>query len=253
MTSGMTEYALRERMREHGLFVNHGQLVTYEEHGLIERGDMGCWPEETERRLFRLHGLADRARSIPRRVVLLGEDIHLIAEVYTAPDMTTTPPVEGVHRSWYHPTMGFALAPEHGEFHVAADKLRDAMLAVIPTIDAAKRKMRQVRQALSHGQTYLYGPLRVSEHLPERGEWPELLRSVPLPLLEKQRVCWYLASKMLEEAMKDTDLSISEIPEEERIIIIALLDIADRLSSDLAEHDGDDEEVDVRCVAVFTR
>jgi hypothetical protein len=204
--------------------------------GLIGQPDAdGLWPRKVVERVVRIQELADRARFFPRRVI--------------------------------------RLQAESLDFQIPSSKLRDAMVALLPSIAAPFQKIRRIESVL-HGTFAQTGShddasnVAVCPHcgtifhvnaitaanstasrprkahnrrkLPPANEWPEILRSAALTDDEFQR--WasyqYHLNSLLPMYLGDVDLA-TKTKFEERIVLMTVLQLA---SLPWLEHDSTEDK-----------
>lgn len=187
--AGFTRYRLRERAKDLGIEVRYGQFKTYISKGLLPDPEVDPWTEEEiVPRLLRIHGLESSARSLDRRVV----DLYL--ERYPVP-------------------------PE---------KLRDAMIGMLPTIHQPVRKMARVAAAgrwfnAAYGSGSSLGkdnPLPTEWKPPKPSEWAAVLRFADLEVFANRLGITQYFMSLLATVGKGTPHALHDLESEEKLVLM---------------------------------
>jgi hypothetical protein len=162
--------------------VTRAQFVRYRDVGLLPAPDAnGRYPEWVKFALEAIRHEEAEARSLPRRAVRLRANAIL--------------------------------------FPVATEKLRQAMLDVIPSIRAPKQKLRRVHAATRRS--------RATTVLPVVEGWPDILRGASDALFGARTPGWYAMASMVLPAQAWPEPSpLWGVPLEEQVILLAVLDLA---------------------------
>ena len=178
-----SENWLREGAGALGYPTTSTQFRDYQEAGLLpEPDEEGRYPECGLTSLIRIRAHSHSVRSIPRRVVLLRADFLF--------------------------------------FPVPTEKLRRAMVAMIPTIEQPVRKLGRVSRVL--------GPNRrgAGAKLPRPDTWAEILVGVADELFEMRSPGWYaMAMAVLPANAWPEPSPLWGIPTEDQIVLMAILDL----------------------------
>jgi hypothetical protein len=193
----MNESQVRKAVAAKGYPVSGRQFRDFRRWGLIPPPDTeGTWASDTVDTLVQIRAMGESVRSLPRRVLLLR--------------------CEGL--------------PIHG------DRLREAMCEVAPTIRRPVNKMRRLLRA----RRLLIEPAaaRLTDaewraweeqlgKMPEPGQWPQILReAAPAGIERRFTDRWFLSTLWVRERVRDTPYDINDIPLEEVLTMLAVLDIA---------------------------
>jgi hypothetical protein len=186
----MSGWALRKWADRVGLGqMSDGQLKAFAEWGLLDRDARGYAADSLDRLPSILEAGSD-ARSMPRRVV--------------------------------------RLRGNHDLFPVPPEPLRRAMVELAPTISRPIRKLARVlaaQRAFAERIGQRGTPRK--GRLPAAASWPALLRSVPLAVLDSRVMAWYqLVAAVLPTYLKDSGHDLSDIPIEEQVVLLAVLDLS---------------------------
>lgn len=194
MLETLSESKLRQRAGERGWPVTHKQFSSYREWGLLPEPDNGRWPVAVADLLIRIRELSDSVRSLPRRVIVLRQD-------YT-------------------------------RFPIPADRLRQAMLDVVPTMTAPLHKMRRTHAAcvswgantagIGSDHTAL---LQVWEP-PKPEAWVVTLREADLDLFDMRVRAMYYVTAVLSAHAHGSKHDLADILFEEQIILLTVRDLA---------------------------
>lgn len=186
-----TRYQLRKRVRDLGIEVRYGQFEIYITKGLLPDPELEPWAEQAiVTRFLRIHELEPRARSLDRRVVIL------YLERYPIP-------------------------PE---------KLREAMIGMLPTISPPTRKMSRVAAAgqwfaAAQGEGSSLGKgdaLPPSSKPPKRSEWVEILRNANIDVFtHRLGITQYYAS-LLATFGKGTPHALDDLDPEEKLVLLMI-------------------------------
>jgi len=164
------------------------QLEEFLSWGLIERGPDGWLPDTSDRlRVIRATGLV--ARSLPRRTL----------RIY---------------------------ATEPG-FPIPAWAFKRAMLELAPMIERAIRKLTTVARA--RAEMAKPGPAAAvrAGDLPRQRDWERVLAAADEGGVERLRMSWASqATTVLPAYALAAEINLSDIPIEERVVLIALLDLS---------------------------
>lgn len=186
---GLTAGAVRYRARRRGAALSERQWQGFREWGLIPEPGADGWDEAVVSRLVAVDALGATVRSLPRRVLLLDDPAYPRSPALT----------------------------------------RRAMRRVIPTIRQPVRKLERMRRAR---QWWSEGPRRSSRSrstqqlaavLPP-AQWPTLLDTVPDELFGGWSQSAYYFASALVSVTAGTDRDITDIPPEERHILVTVLD-----------------------------
>ena len=183
----LSGWALRRKLAERGHDATQRQLDQFVEWGLLEKTQGRFGGDSVERALDVFEAEA-QARSLPRRVLVLRSD-----------------------------AVRWTFAPT---------QLRRALLSLAPTIRRPIRKMRLVERAWARmtaqlGRT-LMSPAR---RLPPASEWPARLEAIDPTVLEARISGWYAwARDILPAYAREIGADLSEVPLEERVLMVAILD-----------------------------
>lgn len=181
----LTSWALRVEVTERGREVSHDQLHRFAEYGLIDRLNARFAPDSADKVIKILEAEA-QARSLPRRVV--------------------------------------RLRGNYFEFPVPAAPLRQSVIEFAPTIPRPAQKMAAVAGAWN-AMASRGGGRSAMQPLPVVAMWPRLIEAIPIRTFEDRTMLWYtLASNVLPPYGREVDLDLEEIPLEERVVIVAILD-----------------------------
>ena len=189
----LTEWALRDRAAEAGYPVSGQQFSTYREWGLIPDPNTDRrWPEEMTGRLIRIRELGESVWSLPRRVVLLK--------------------CEGVP--------------------VPADRLREAMWAIVPTIPKPARTMKRIHNASNRlaapaASTPSRRQARAAWRPPPAGQWRSVLDQASRDDFEWRAGMWCYWTHAMRALPLEAE-SVSDLPLEEVVTLLAIRDIAAR-------------------------
>jgi hypothetical protein len=208
MTDRCSGSRLRAELDRRGMGLSHDQLRRFLEVGLLPRpGEDGRWPPRTLVSLIRIVRLGREVTSLDRRLLRLRRNYHY--------------------------------------FPVEPDKLREAMVRILPSMEAPVRKMRLVADyarspmpadrrlpvvtAPSRRQDpnlKRRRPLR-EQQIPHPDEWAEILERVDVGRIGLWAVGWYawLGDVIPAHYAPDSD-PLGWIPFEERVTLYAILDIA---------------------------
>lgn len=186
-----TRYQLRKRADALGIEVRYGQFETYIAKGLLPDPGTESWiEEEIVPRFLRIHELEERARSLDRRVVILYLE----------------------------------------RYPVSAEKLRDAMIGMLPSIDRPVRKMQQIMAAgrwfaAAPGQGASVGqgePLPSDWKPAKRSEWVEILRDADLDVFaQRLGIAQYYAS-LLAYFGKGMPHALEDLDPEEKLVLLMI-------------------------------
>ena len=186
----MSGWALRLYAEDtYGRTVSDEQLDEFADWGLLERQGAGYAPG-SEARLIAILKAGRQARLLPRRVL--------------------------------------RLRANHDRFPVPAEPLRRAMVKLAPTIARPMRKLARVEAARAAfaqtiGQRAAVRPRR----LPSVSTWGELIGAAPLGVFDSWATGWYqLASAVLPVYLKDTPHELKDLPIEEQVVLLAVLDLS---------------------------
>jgi hypothetical protein len=184
-----SEWGLRQAAENQGVPVSHQQFQSYRRWGLIPEPseDRGRWPQSVVERLIKIRCLHDEVRPLPRRVLRLRSE------------------------------------PEFAD--IPAEHLRDAMLAVLPTITAPVRKLRWIDDAV-HALPGFGGRRHARAGRPRRTEWETLLRTADLDVLVNRMAGHVHLLASLNEYGKGTAHDLRDIPLEEQIVLLTIRDVA---------------------------
>ena len=211
MAERCTGSRLRAELDRHGLALSHEQMARFVTVGLIPPpGADGRWPARTIVTLIRIVRLNREVTSLDRRLVRLRRN--------------------------------------HDRFPVDSEKLRAAMIRILPSINTRVRKMRSVAdyarspvpavRRLPVLTTRELGrvdpnlkrrrPLR-EQRIPHPEEWSAILESVDADRVGTWAVGWYgwLGQVIPAHYSPEPD-PLAWIPFEERVVLYAILDIAAR-------------------------
>jgi hypothetical protein len=197
----VNESQLRTAAAAKGYPVSGRQLRDFQRWGLIPASDAeGTWSGDTVDTLVQIRAMGESVRSLPRRVLLLR--------------------CEGLP--------------------IAGDYLRDAMAEVAPTIRQPVGKMRRLlraRRLLSEpaAARLTDAEWRVWEEqlgkMPEPGQWPQILsQAAPEGVERRFTDRWFLSALWMRERVRETPYDINDIPLEEVLTMLAVLDIAAALA-----------------------
>jgi len=194
---GYSEWGLREAAAEVGYPVNHKQFHAYCEAGLLPTPDEVSrrWSAKDLERLVQIRELGARVRSLPRRVLLLRRNFL--------------------------------------DFPVPGEKLRAAMLAVVPIIRSPKRKMSRVHRAIvwweQQSTPFPGSPVRpLPQRPPHPDEWELLLRTADFERFAGRiPVIYYAAGTVLPFFTSGTEHALDDIPFEEQLILWVVRELAE--------------------------
>jgi hypothetical protein len=222
---GMSESALRAYAETRGHPVTHAQFGSYLRAGLLPEPTDGRWPEAVGDRLVLVRKLGQFVRPLPRRVILLRDHIN---------------------------------------FPVAPEKLRQAMIALIPTIRTPIAKMKRVDAAVTYwahleanrGAPIIGDSLPHGWRPPSPERWIEILQGTdnithafpregetPDQFTEKERVAremclkyfddragmqYYAIQYALTVSIAGTKYELDDMLEEEVITLLTIRDLATR-------------------------
>jgi hypothetical protein len=107
-------------------------------------------------------------------------------------------------------------------FPVPADKLQQALIEMLPTVEGAARKLARIsRWGLSPGARLVRQP-----PLPRVKEWEGLLRGAASELMHAWAVGWYAMARDFIPAYYAPKISpLDDIPFEEQVLLLAVLDL----------------------------
>ena len=170
--------------------VSNRQLRTFVEWGLLDWDDHGYMPNSVDRLPLILEAGDVDARSMPRRVL--------------------------------------RLRANHDLFPVPAEPLRRAMVELAPTISRPIRKLARVLAAeRAFAERIGQRGTPRKGRLPDAATWPALLQSVPLGVVDSRVMAWYqLVAAVLPTYLKDSGIDLSDIPIEEQVVLVAVLDLS---------------------------
>jgi hypothetical protein len=193
----LNESQLRTAAAANGYPVSGRQLRDFQRWGLIPASDaQGTWSGETVDTLMQIRVMGDSVRSLPRRVLLLR--------------------CEGLS--------------------VPGSHLRDAMAEVAPTIRQPVGKMRRLLRARRLLSEPVAARLTDAEwraweeqlgKTPEPRQWPRILSQAAPAWIERRFTDrWFLSTLWMRERCRDTPYDISDIPLDEVLTMLAVLDIS---------------------------
>lgn len=216
MTKSLTGYRLRKdaakavqtELEEQGLSklvgaITVAQLNKYVDHGLVEPAVDGRWAPHAVEQLYRAHALGEEAlhphaRSLNRRVLLRFTENTRAISVHT---------------------------------------LREALLAVLPTIPEAARKMKRISALIEHwhaqearaNDNQHQSAKRSRRQTPPRRDWAQLVSGAPDDILfnvaESQVIFYGHMLSYLEEQVggpQPNAPGISDIPPDERLALLTV-------------------------------
>lgn len=187
MAATLSNTELRNSARLAGFFLNYDQLDAYREWGLLPEPDAtGRWPAETVERLHHIHMLQGGMRSLARRVLWLRFNDPLFRDI-------------------------------------PAEKVRTAMIEILPTISAGEWKMRFVhRERPVRQRTDPWKPV-------PRSRWDTMLVTIPDDMLPALIEEWSEEAKHLPEPVSadvgNGTKKVVAIPFEERFTLMAIHDM----------------------------
>lgn len=182
-----TSSRLRRAAEDAGYSTTDEQFGRFARRHLLPPPDRdGYWEPWVAEALIEVRKLSVKRMTLPRRVVCLRSNAILF-------------PIRGEH-------------------------VQEAMLDVLPTIEAAVRKLKRVVAATKMDVRTLD-----QGRLPYREEWRGLLRSREFRPFEDWLTTWYLMVGTLVPAwsLPDPD-PLADIPVEERVILYGVLDMSRR-------------------------
>lgn len=193
MAEWLTASEVMHRAAERGTDISTRQWRLYEAVGLLvvePEGDR--WPLETVDRLIRVAGLRGEAHALPRRVLRLRADF--------------------------------------GSFPIPAGKVRDAMVAIVPTIKAAVRQWNRMNEAVQWSAWYSAGrpaeSFRATKWVVPRSLWPGALASMEPERFETRLPFIYaMAGTVLPACTEASPYAVSGIALEEQVTILAVRDL----------------------------
>lgn len=194
MDATLSGWEVRQRLTNDGYFVSDDQLDSFEAWGLITRAPDGRWPPPTVGLVAKVLEAATDARLLARRVLRLRADFAIF-------------PIAGAH-------------------------VRQAMLEAVPTVKRPVRNLNRVARALEVlGQRYAGAPARRRRKQrlirPRHAEWRTVLERVSPLEFDARATGWYaLAQSVLPDLVRGTSNSIDDIPIEDRVVALAVLDVA---------------------------
>lgn len=181
-------YRLREEAGHLGYPVTYAQFNAYVDVGLLSPPDEnGRWPAATLDALIAIRDHSDSVRSLDRRLI--------------------------------------RLAGDRARFPVPAQKVRDAMIRVIPTI---RRPIQKLRRVASAGRSREMAQLRQPPQ-PSLLEWAPLLQTVDLDRFAAWMPGWHAMAMTVIPAWYAPNASpIADIDIEEQVLLHAILDLSQR-------------------------
>ncbi len=194
MEQRFTEWRLRAEAEKRDVSVSYKQFQGYRKWRLIPDPEDGGWPPDTVDRLVQIRKLADQARPLWRRAILL--------------------------HARYYP--------------VTPNALRKAMLRTLPTIKAPKRKMRRIDALIrwearkledpAYAGILWSKPVTRTDDFMEPGKWKSILgrRDIDDKLFaaHTSTMCYFAIG--LKHGTKGSRLDISSIPDEEVVILLTV-------------------------------
>ena len=212
--TGLSEWALRQKAEDAGYPTNHGQFDSYRQWNLIPEPKNGRWGEEVVDRLIEIRKAEKQCHTLPRRVIYLRDGI---------------------------------------EFPVPIPTLEEAMLTVIPTITAPRRKMKFIHEVVIEFAEYS-NPIPASTTTKTKiwkpptqpSQWIDILKNtreitvsgaarvenkqIGLFNIEPRLLMNYYFNRLLENFLKMWQNGLYEkfikIPYEERIILLYVSDLS---------------------------
>lgn len=184
----LSEFGAREGASARDCPVTHAQFVRYREAGLLgESNEAGRWPPTVVERLISIKALDASVRSLDRRAIYLNDE---------------------------------------RDFPIAPEKLRTAMVNVVPTI---RRPVQKLRLVARDGRSPAARNLRAVA-VPPPGEWVRILRHAALDLFAALVPGWYaMARTVIPSLYADRPNPLADIPFEEQIVLYAIIDLSQRL------------------------
>lgn len=198
----LNESQLRRQAGNKGYPVSGRQLRDFQHWGLIPSPDAdGRWPDDTVDTLVTVRARGNEIRSLPRRVILLRCD----------------------------------------GLPISADHLKDAMRDVAPTIRQPMRKLRRVARARRLLAEPAAAQLTDQEwraweqttgKIPEAAQWPGVLsQATGEGVARRFSDRWYLSALWMRERTRNTRYDVSDLPLEEMLTMLAVLDTAAALAN----------------------
>jgi len=208
MTDRCSGSRLRAELDKRGIGLSHEQLVRFVDVGLLPpQGEDGRWPPRTLVSLIRIVRLGRDVTSLDRRLLRLRRNYHY--------------------------------------FPAEPDKLRAAMVRMLPSIEAPVRKMRLVadyarspmpvdrrfpvikaRSLRQDPNLRRRRPLR-EQRIPRREDWARILARVDSERIGIWAVGWYAwLGDVIPAHYAPSPDPLGWIPFEERVTLYAILDIA---------------------------
>lgn len=193
MARHLSEWGLRQEAERCGFPVTHKQFKAYLEAGLLPESVDGRWPVEVVDRLMRIRDAKKEVRPLARRVILLRKDYSC--------------------------------------FPVASPKVKEAMTEMLLSIAAPKRKMKQVDAAIKKWLTdQMSGRdsrIDKGQRPPEPDKWKAILEDTAEEVFAER--LWYSYHfEGLLRLEKRRSYDLSNIPFEERIVLLIIRDLAYR-------------------------
>lgn len=194
--TAFTESRLRTLAEERDYPVSHKQFSDYRKAGLIPEPEGRQWSGEVIERLILVRKLGKKVRSLPRRVILLRD---------------------------------------HLNFPVEPEKLRQAMIDLIPLIRTPAAKMRRIDTACVYwgnfeaaggpplkGMTLLHG-----WKPPQLDQWQEMLREGDAAYFDlRAGMQYYFVQAVLPVYVANTPYNLDDILEEEQVTLLTIRDLA---------------------------
>jgi hypothetical protein len=108
-------------------------------------------------------------------------------------------------------------------FSVPTEKLRDAMLALVPAVQRPAQKLALVARAgVSPGVRAL------RRELPAAPTWATLLREAPADLIDQWAPGWYAMVQLVPAFHAPAVNPLAKVPLEEQVLLFAILDLSRR-------------------------
>jgi hypothetical protein len=183
----LTRWAIRAELSARGREVSDAQLKRFDSFGLLPHVD-GGFATNSPDLVAEILKSESIGRSLPRRVVFLRGD--------------------------------------YLRFPVPAEALRRALIELAGTIPQPIRKLRKLE--LAWDAMARRGTARRrsrSDHVPVSSSWPDILATVPVTQVDMRATSWYhLARDVLPMFGREVNIDLTQIPLEERVVMVALLD-----------------------------
>ncbi len=192
----LTESRLRTLAEERGYPVSHMQFQQFWKAGLLPEPQEGRWSEDTVDRLVIVRRLSETVRSLPRRVIRLRD---------------------------------------HLNFPVEPEKLRQAMVDLIPLIGTPATKMRRIDAACVYWGNFeaAGGPPLKGMTLPHGwkpprlNQWQEILQEGDAAYFDRRAgMQYYFVQAVLPVYVANTPYNLDDILEEEQVTLLTIRDLA---------------------------